>query len=358
MTTLGFLLMLGMSLLAACGGGGSAAAPPPVSTPAPTPLPTASPVLPSPVAAPVAILPAADVATALAEGPDGNVWFTARSSGGSPGTGAQAGRYAVASGTVTHFPLPNADADPNLVTAGPDGAVWFFEQNRTRFARITTGGALQEFGAAFQVSAMTAGPDGNVWFLTAQSPPQIGKITPAGTITTYVLPPDGFAPALSAAAGRLWLFAAGASANGSLASIATDGTGYAKTPLSQSLSSPATTRVMYAGKDGNFYADAAPALGTTIFRITPAGVVTGLCGVASAGGGNSSAVLDDGSITFASFGIISAPAFATVLPSGNCQTGPFASPAPLGLGARISGGGDGFLYVYRPSDGTLTKYAH
>ncbi|HWT07337.1 MAG TPA: hypothetical protein VN224_16345, partial [Xanthomonadales bacterium] len=293
---------------------------------------------------PAVLVPAGDTATSLAEGSDGNVWFTAAATNGGD---AQAGRYTVASGAVDHFALPNADANPNLATVGGDGGVWFFEQARTRFARISTSGALQEFSAAFGVSAMTKGPDGNVWFLTTQSPPQIGKITPTGTITTYQVPSDGFEPrTLTSAAGRLWLYAMSVSPNGALASIATDGTGYTTTTIS-GLVRGSVGAAMYLGKDGNFYLGIPTAGGFGVHQVTPAGAATDACTTSSRNGFVVTTQLDDGTIIFGlfqnSFGV---PTILAILPTGVCRADAFALNDPIDQVRLFSGAGDGSLYGY------------
>src|SRR5258706_4936915 len=69
------------------------------------------------------------------------------------------------------------------ITRGPDGNLWFTEYAANRIGRITPNGVVTEFvvpgvGAPF---AITAGPDGNLWF-TDTNTNQIGKITPAGLL--------------------------------------------------------------------------------------------------------------------------------------------------------------------------------
>lgn len=304
---------------------------------------------------PAVLVPFGDVVTSLVEGPDGNVWFTGTKSNGP--TNAQAGRYTVASGAVDHFALPNADANPNLATVGGDGGVWFFEQARSQFARISTSGALQEFPATFKVSAMTKGPDGNIWFLTTQSPPQIGKITPTGTITTYVVPNDGLEPrTLTSAAGKLWLYAMSVFPNGALASIATDGTGYTETAIT-GLTRGSVGAAMYLGKDGNFYLGIPSESGFLVHQVTPSGAATDACTTSSRNGFVVTTQLDDGTIIFGLFGnSFGVPTILAILPTGVCRTDPFALNDPINQVRLFSGGGDGALYGYT-FDNILKKYS-
>jgi hypothetical protein len=56
---------------------------------------------------------------------------------------------------LTEFSLPNSNSNPNGITTGPDGALWFteegaFDQNGnplgpSKIGRITTGGTITEF---------------------------------------------------------------------------------------------------------------------------------------------------------------------------------------------------------------------
>ena len=100
---------------------------------------------------------------------------------------------------VTEFAVPTPASQPAGITVGPDGALWFTEENGHRIGRITTGGQITEFPTPTPVSGpteITAGPDGALWFTEfAANPPKIGRVTTGGTFTEYELPlgsgPDG-----------------------------------------------------------------------------------------------------------------------------------------------------------------------
>src|SRR5216683_1046064 len=68
---------------------------------------------------------------------------------------------------VTEFPVPTASSNPNGITAGPDGALWFTEFNGNKIGRITTaGGITNEFKIPTANSGpvgIVAGPDGALW---------------------------------------------------------------------------------------------------------------------------------------------------------------------------------------------------
>jgi virginiamycin B lyase len=128
----------------------------------------------------------------LANGPDGNVWFTEPQ-------GARVGRI-TPGGQIQHFPLP-ASAQPAGIAAGPDGALWFLEgrEKDSAIARITTAGVLTEFpleateqekaeelGGLFGAGSVVAGPDGRIWF--AHQPGSIGRISTAGRVSQVAIP--------------------------------------------------------------------------------------------------------------------------------------------------------------------------
>ena len=87
-------------------------------------------------------------------------------------------------GVVTEFSAGiTAGAHPSEITVGPDGNLWFTEEDGNRIGRITPGGVVTEFTSGISAGArpmgITAGPDGNLWF-TEYSGNRIGRITPTG----------------------------------------------------------------------------------------------------------------------------------------------------------------------------------
>jgi virginiamycin B lyase len=136
--------------------------------------------------------------TSMAAGPDGNVWFTTASAIQS----GVIGRI-TPSGELTAFPLPAAGTGSSSlmkILAGPDGNLWFTrviksgsqgDEGTSRIGRITSAGVITEFplppGAdRFRIIAdMAAGPDGNLWFAEMNGDgevwkPSIGRVTPTG----------------------------------------------------------------------------------------------------------------------------------------------------------------------------------
>jgi streptogramin lyase len=111
----------------------------------------------------------------IATGPDGNLWFTERTSG-------QVGRI-TPTGTVTMFGAGITDRGLRGITAGPDGNLWFAE-GHGGIGRITPTGTVTEFATGGDPYGIAVGPDGNLWY-TELDGNRIGRITPTGTVTHF-----------------------------------------------------------------------------------------------------------------------------------------------------------------------------
>lgn len=179
-------------------------------------------------------LPDQTLPFAIAAGPDGNLWFTALGS-------EPIGRI-TPGGVVTMFP-GDLQGDPLNITSGPDGALWFTEDGIVRgsvgaIGRVTTTGVVTEYplptpaGSTSGAGDLAVGPDGNLWFTWAVRPLggpvgseslRIGRITPAGAITSFTIwaaqgwPPGGVTRGPD---GDLWFTAVHANV---VARITTDG---------------------------------------------------------------------------------------------------------------------------------------
>ena len=129
----------------------------------------------------------------ITTGPDGNLWFTESAAGA-------IGRM-TAAGSLTQFALPDVPptasspagttstpAHPEAITTGPDGALWFTTEN-SLIGRISTDGSITEFkasGLTAGASTITLGPDGALWFTGVSG--DVGRITMAGVVTEFALP--------------------------------------------------------------------------------------------------------------------------------------------------------------------------
>jgi streptogramin lyase len=81
------------------------------------------------------------------------------------------------------FQIPTSNSQPEVITTGPDGTLWFTEERSSKIARVTFKGKITEFptptsGSPFDI---TDGPDGDLWF-TEGATGRIGTITPGGRI--------------------------------------------------------------------------------------------------------------------------------------------------------------------------------
>jgi streptogramin lyase len=134
---------------------------------------------------------------------------------------------------VTEFSVPTPNSQPAGITVGPDGAIWFTEENGHKIGRITTDGAITEYQIPTFPSTpgeITAGPDGNLWFTEfGANPPKVGRLTTAGVFTEWELPlgaaPDGITAGPD---GAIWFTHNGGNKIGR---ITTDGTQLDEYPL-------------------------------------------------------------------------------------------------------------------------------
>ena len=149
-------------------------------------------------------------------GPDGALWFTEYG-------GNRIGRITT-TGKLTQEPvLPGAGSEPENIVTGPDGALWFTEFGGGRIGRITTGGGLREFPVPSQPAGpdgITVGPDGALWF-TEYYGDAIGRVTTAGVVNQFGFPTGAAHPESIVRAGNVLWFTE--SAADKIAQIATDG---------------------------------------------------------------------------------------------------------------------------------------
>jgi len=109
--------------------------------------------------------------------------------------------------TVTDF-HSGITSPPTSVTLGPDGATWFVEQNGSTIGRITPAGVASEYvlqPATGQLGNITVGPDGAMWF-TETGTDKIGRMTTDGTVTNLFPLSPGAGPTriVTGPDGALW----------------------------------------------------------------------------------------------------------------------------------------------------------
>ena len=94
-------------------------------------------------------------------------------------------------GVITEYPIPTPNAQPDSITLGPDGNLWFTEDHTAKIGRITRQGQITEFlqmASGSNPSSIIVGPDHNIWILENGSD-KIARVTPQGQITEFPLPP-------------------------------------------------------------------------------------------------------------------------------------------------------------------------
>jgi virginiamycin B lyase len=195
----------------------------------------------------------------LTVGPDGALWFT---NGGNDSIGR-----ITTGGTVTNFTGPGVIVSPGSITTGPDGALWFVNGNN-RIGRITTGGVVTTYPGVgiSSPSDITAGPDGALWF-TNFSNNSIGRIATGGTVSNFtgagISGPDGITTGPD---GALWF----ANETGdSIGRITTGGT--VSTYTGPGLARPAG---IISGPDGALWFVNGDVEDSSVGRITTGGTVT------------------------------------------------------------------------------------
>lgn len=109
-------------------------------------------------------------------GPDGNMWFIERVSGGVTNNGY--GVYEIVKvspqGVFTKYPITGNNGEIVSLTTGPDGNIWFIESDiyaniNRKIASISPSGEVTEFpypsDEGGYLGSITGGPDGNIWFV-------------------------------------------------------------------------------------------------------------------------------------------------------------------------------------------------
>jgi len=102
-------------------------------------------------------LPGGSTLYDIVPGPDGNLWFTVYG-GGAPNN--LIGQITTA-GVVTYFTIPTIQSTPQVITTGPDNAMWFVEQASNNIGRLALSPRVLTVDTASDVS------DGTTTSITA-----------------------------------------------------------------------------------------------------------------------------------------------------------------------------------------------
>ena len=143
--------------------------------------------------------------TDLAEGADGNIWFT---DDGVNVDGQNLIGRITPEGEVTEYPIPTKHSEPLSIARGSDGNMWFTELGDESIGRITPDGSITEFPTPAEPSnalqGIVRGSDGNMWFAIEGG---FASISPAGTIAFIhqAFPDYGYPWSLASGSGRqIW----------------------------------------------------------------------------------------------------------------------------------------------------------
>ncbi len=287
-----------------------------------------------PLTNPCSVAPAPEVGTCqpagITTGPDGNLWFTEEN-------GNRIGRI-TPGGAITEFTAGlSAGAQPTEITPGP-GGLWFTESGTSRIGLITTAGAITEFPAGAAPDGIVAGPDGNLWF-TEPVAERVGRMTPSGTVTHFDLSSCPCEPGdiTVGADNRVWF---------------TEGLGNrirVINPLAGSTSNIQSSLVTHPLPNPGSDPSGITALGTFLWFTEFAGNRIGRISVAGgaiaefpAGGGEPSGIVggSDGALWFTE---TAANRIGRMTPSG-ALTNEFAVPTGASQPGDIAAGPDGALW--------------
>jgi streptogramin lyase len=163
--------------------------------------------------------------TSLVVGPDGDVWFTHFTYGGTSSIG-----WVTPAGSMTEIPLASG-SDPSSAVIGPDGATWFTEgiDGVRQIGRVTTADEIELFplGEGVEPHELAVGTDGALWFTENGEPgphrrvlDRIGRMATNGEVTQFRIPFGNETEALAAdPRGVLWF----STEEGEISSISTSG---------------------------------------------------------------------------------------------------------------------------------------
>src|SRR5207245_11434516 len=104
---------------------------------------------------------------------------------------------------VPPLPARTPLSGPDSITVGPDGNLWFTEDSGNKIGRITPAGVITEFPLPPNLNCppnginsplgITAGPDGNLWF-TESYGHKVGRIPPPRHLAELAVATHGRGP--------------------------------------------------------------------------------------------------------------------------------------------------------------------
>jgi streptogramin lyase len=130
-------------------------------------------------------LPVASLPIGIAQGPDGNMWFTDH---GQNAEGLNLVGSITPGGIVREYPVPTPDSQPTAIALGGDGNMWFTEPGVGKIGRVTPSGQVTEFsapGVDGEADGIVRGSDGDMWFGEREPVAAFGAISPSGEVRSF-----------------------------------------------------------------------------------------------------------------------------------------------------------------------------
>lgn len=188
-----------------------------------------------------------------------------------PAVGVSAAQAASAPpASLAQYPLPNPNTEPYDLAAGPDGNMWTPYNFRSTIGRLTPAGDVREFSVPpFLVfPVITAGADGNLWFLPSNA--SVVRMTPDGAAASFPIPGGNGGPNDIALGpdGNVW-FTQFQTGQVGFVTPAGDVSVFDPPGASEDNSHP---RGITGGADGNVWFT--EPFKNTVGRVTPSGVIT------------------------------------------------------------------------------------
>ncbi|HXI54468.1 MAG TPA: hypothetical protein VNO55_00285 [Polyangia bacterium] len=279
---------------------------------------------------------------AICAGPDGKIWFVHQST-----APPAIGNLTTAGTNFALVATPSERTGPVAITGGVDGNVWYTRQ--LGLGKATPAGMISEFvlPAGGDSGGIVAGPDGNMWF-TEPLHDRIGRSTPQNAVTTFNVPTTGGNPfaITKGPDGNLW-FTESSAAGNKIGKVTPAGV-----VTEYTLPTPsANARSITAGPDGNLWFTEFD--GRKIGRITPAGLITEFP-AGSDGKPFNIATGADGNLWFTEGGGINL--IGRITPTGAISEYPI--PSPSADAAGITAGPDKNIWFTELSTNKIARISN
>ncbi len=200
---------------------------------------------------------------AMTRGPEGSMWFTEQ-------WAHKVGQISM-TGKINEYSVCSSECGLAGITAGPENNLWFTEATSDKIGKMTPGGKVTEFSLPSETypTSIATGPDGNLWFTEADSHAKIGKITPSGAVTEFTLPENTYPQQIIAGPENDLWFTETTSSRGKIGKITTAGT-ITEYALREGTAPSGIT----VGPEGNVWFSEDSSQNRQIGKITPTGTIS------------------------------------------------------------------------------------